>query len=587
MKQFFKYMMASLCALILFGVFCFFMAIGSLATMLTLGSTSTPTLVKEHSVYELELRGTISERSDADPYQAIILEAMGNEQDPVYGLNDILASIRKAKENPNIDGIWLHGGSLAMGSATAKAIRDALIDFRSSGKFIIAYADTYGQQNYYLASVANRLYVNPSGSIDWHGMSANLQFYPRLLEKLGVEMQVVKVGTFKSAVEPFILTGMSDANKLQYNVLLQDQWQTYTQAISLSRNISIDQLNALADRFMALQPSEELVSSHMADSTCYVQDIHNVLAQLTGTEDFNLLSHTDMLSVQEDLPTGDKVAILYAEGDITDEKGEGIVGKKMVKDIQDLMDDDDIKAVVLRVNSGGGSAYASEQIHHAIALLKEKKPVVVSMGDYAASGGYYISCNANYIYAEPNTLTGSIGIFGLIPNFGGLANKVGVDFDGIKTHQHADLESNMVLRGMNPTERAMMQAEINRGYDLFTRRCAEGRGLTQDSIKVIGEGRVWTGRRALAIGLVDSLGNISDAINKAAELANLTDYQTVEYPEPEDMMTQLMKAFSGEARADRIMEHQLGRETYQALRYTQQLRDAARIQARMPYIIFE
>lgn len=591
MKQFLKYTLATMVGLFVFSVIGFFFLMVMLAGLVASSSSSADTKIEPHSVYCIEMNGSVSERTADDNYEAALLEALGQPAQREYGLNDLLANIKIAKENPNIDGIYLRGGSLSMGPATADVLRRALVDFRESGKFVVAYADTYGQNSYYLASCADHLYVNADGSLDWHGMAANLEFYPRLLKKLGVEMQIVKVGTFKSAVEPYILTGMSDANRLQYNVLLNDIWSEKLAVVGASRGMTPDSLNLLADRYMALQPQADYVSTGLIDSLCYEQDVDSVLIALTGTEDYELLTSSRLpeLSAQY---SKNEIAVIYAEGDITDDSGDGIVGTEMVPLIDDIADDDNVKAVVLRVNSGGGSAYASEQIHHALTLLKGRKPLVVSMGDYAASGGYYISCLADYIFAEPTTLTGSIGIFGMIPSFAGTADMVGLDFDGVKTNKHADLENNMVLKGMSADERALMQAEINRGYELFTRRCAEGRGISQDSIKAIGEGRVWSGTRALAIGLVDSLGGIDAAIAKAVELAGVEDYAVAEYPEEEDMFTRMLNALSASAsvlfpklRMEKALEQRLGKDVYDNLLYFEQMHSTSRIQARIPYQI--
>lgn len=585
MKQFFKIMLAVICGLFLWGVIKVFIFFGFLGSAL---ASSTPTTTaKPHSVYELELRGQVVEYQDEnDKMAASFMAMLEDDRYSIYGLNDILANIREAKENPKIDGIYLHGGTMQMGYATAQALREALQDFRESGKFVIAYADNYGQNNYYVATAADSLFINEIGSLSWQGMGVNISFYTKMLEKLGVEMQVVKVGTFKSAVEPYILTKMSEPNKLQYNTLLDDIWTKISQDVAASRGIDVAQLNALADRNMLFEPQTEYLQNGLVDGLCYPQDIDQLLAKLTGTDDYELLDYDDMLGVRTMKPfAADKVAILYAEGEISDNGQDGIIGKKMVEAIDEIADDEDVKAVVFRVNSPGGSAYASEQIHHAISLLKQKKPVVVSMGDYAASGGYYISCGANYIYAEPTTLTGSIGIFGLIPNVQKLTEKIGVSTDGVQTHQHANLESDMIIRGMNAQEREMMQAEINRGYDLFTRRCAEGRGVSQDEIKKIGEGRVWSGTRAKEIGLVDEMGSINDALVKAAELANLDNYEVAEYPEPEDIWEKLLKDFQKSASVSAFIERTLGTERYQMLREFEQLENKPSIQARLPYYI--
>lgn len=586
MKQFLKYTLATVCGLLLFALvsmFFFFALLGSLAAM---GSSDAVTKAEPHSVYCIDMRGSVAERTDYDKFTAAMMELAGQKQDPQYGLNDLVENIRKAKDNPNIDGICLKGGKLQMGWATAQTLRHELMAFKESGKFVIAYADFYGQLNYYLASCADRVLVNPSGAIDWHGLSVTMAFYQRLLDKLGVEMQIVKVGTFKSAVEPYIRTSMSEANRLQMEVLLNEVWHQVRADVAESRNMSPDALDSLADHYMGLQPAEDYLAEGLADSLCYEEGLDSVLTALCG-EDYEILSHEDMLSVvtKPEKYQKDKIAILYAEGTITDDTGDGIVGKDMVETIAELTEKENVKAVVLRVNSPGGSAFASEQINHALCLLKEKKPLVVSMGDYAASGGYYISAPGDFIFAEHNTITSSIGIFGVIPNIGGLTDKVGLDFDALATHKHGNLEANSVLKGMNEEERIMMQAEINRGYDLFTRRCAEGRHISQDSVKVIGEGRVWTGIHALQLGLVDSIGSLDDAVRKAAALAEIEEYAIKEYPEEDDEFTKLLKAFGSASVADRMVRKAVGDERYERMYYLRHLATEPSVQARLPYFI--
>ena len=507
---------------------------------------STPeTKVKEHSVYCLNMKGTVIEQAkEASPFDGLMNNTpygMGKQE--TIGLDDILSNIRLAKENELIEGIFLKGGELSVGAANAKAIRDALLDFKESGKWVIAYADNYAQINYYIVSAADKIYLNPSGSVSWHGLGGNKGYYKRLLEKIGVEMQVVKVGTFKSAVEPYIRTSMSEEDRKQTEIYLYGVWNNVLSAVSQSRHISIDKLNAYADEYMDMQPEAKYVQYGLVDSLVYVQTMDTILKDLTGTKDFKLLSHDKMNNVKRDKKKSDnKIAVVYAEGEITEDSGDGIVGTEMIKTLGKVMKNEEVKAMVFRVNSPGGSAYASEQIWHAVKLIQEAGiPVVVSMGDYAASGGFYISCEADYIFAEPTTLTGSIGIFGMFPNFSKLRDKVGYDIDGIGTNKHATLPSNMTMRGMDASERAIMQAEINRGYDLFTSRCAEGRHKSQDYIKSIGEGRVWLGEDAIGLGLVDKLGNIDNAIAKAAELAGVEDYALMYYPAKKDPMEELMK----------------------------------------------
>jgi protease-4 len=379
----------------------------------------------------------------------------------------------------------------------------------------------------------------------WDGLSAQKEYYTRLFEKIGVEMQILKVGTFKSAVEPYFRTSMSEADRKQTEQYLGGIWSEMKVAVGQSRQIAPEQLHAYADECMSLQPQEKYLTYNFVDSLVYIQEMDSILRTYAGTKDYKQLSNNQMTSVERSkIAATDKVAVLYAEGAIVDAGTDGIVEGKILKTIKKIYDDSDVKAVVFRVNSPGGSADASEQIWHAIKMLQDKGiPVVVSMGDYAASGGYYISCNADYIYAEPTTLTGSIGIFGTVPNLSKLREKVGLDVDGVSTNKHSALTTNAVIKGMNPQEMALMQNMVERGYDLFTRRCADGRGMTQDEIKKIGEGRVWLGKDALEIGLVDSLGNINDAIAKAVELAELGEYQLVSYPEKTDPIQEMLKMF--------------------------------------------
>lgn len=520
---------------------------------------STPSAsLEENTIYRIDLDGVLVEQAPTDdPFAALLSGANipGYSDQNTVGLDDLLSNIRLAKDNDKVLGIYLRGGSLQMAPASAKAIRDALLDFKQSGKFVIAYADSYGQTNYYVASVADKVFLNAVGSVAWDGLSAQKMYYTRLLDKIGVEMQILKVGTFKSAVEPYFRTSMSDADRKQTRQYITGIWEEMTTAVGLSRQLTPEQLNAYADECMSLQPEYKYVNYGLVDTLVYVQDMDSVLRAYAGTKDYKTMSTSRMATVKRaSVKATDEIAVLYADGEITDDSGSGIVGTEMVKTIKEIAKDDNVKAVVLRVNSPGGSANASEQIWHAVKTLQAKGlPVVVSMGDYAASGGYYISCEADYIYAEPITLTGSIGIFGTVPNLGKLRDKVGIDIDGVGTNQHSDLQVNMVYKGMNADEYRLMQNMVERGYDLFTSRCAEGRGMSQDAIKAIGEGRVWLGKEAVEIGLVDELGNIDDAICKAAELAEIGQYALTYYPEKEDPMESLLSMFDNSTPEERLM----------------------------------
>lgn len=540
-------------------VICVLLYIGMCAWMgyLMGGMFSTPTTkLTAKSVYRLQLKGTLVEQAqESNPLAGLLSASPYYNQSETVGLDDLLSNIRLAKTDDRIEGIYLDGGSLSMAPASAKAIRDALLDFKTSGKWIIAYASSYGQTNYYVASVADKIFLNPTASIDWNGLTAQKAYYKRLLDKLGIEMQILKVGTFKSAVEPYFRTSMSEADRLQTEQYINGIWSEMKAAVAESRHIVVEQLEQYADEYMGLQPQEKYLQYGFVDSLVYAEGMDNILRTYMGTKDYTLLSTGQLASVERTPSKAyAKVAVVYAEGEITDESGDGIVGKDMVKLFKKIAKDEDVCAVVLRVNSPGGSADASEQIWHAVQTLKQDgRPVVVSMGDYAASGGYYISCGADYIFAEPTTLTGSIGIFGTVPNLSQVLDKVGLDYDGVSTNRHSDLQVNMVYKGMNTEEYAMMQAMVERGYDLFTRRCAEGRHTTQDAIKEIGEGRVWLGKDAIGIGLVDSLGNIDDAIRKAVELADIPDYQVVYYPEATDPLEDLLSMFDNTTDEEKLL----------------------------------
>ncbi|MBR4432051.1 MAG: signal peptide peptidase SppA [Paludibacteraceae bacterium] len=519
--------------------------------------SSSSVSLEDQTVYRLQLKGTLVEQAKEDNPFAELLGSMpysNYANDETFGLDDILSNIRLAKNNDKILGIWLDGAELSMAPASAKAIRDALLDFKQSGKWVIASAKRYNETNYYVASVADRICLDPTGSVAWHGMFAQKMYYTRLLEKIGVKMNIIKVGTFKSAVEPYFRTSMSEADRKQTKEYLDGLWNEYKTAVSASRQISVEQLDILADRVMGIQSAEENLAARLVDTIVYVQDMDSLLRVYAGTKDYKTLTTSKLAKVERPKSKAkDEVAVLYLEGTITDETGDGIVGKEVVKTLKKIRKDKDIKALVLRVNSPGGSADASEQIWHAIQNIKaDSIPVIVSMGDYAASGGYYISCGADYIFAEPTTLTGSIGIFGTIPDASKLRNKIGLDIDGITTNKHSDMDF-VVLKGMTTEETAMMQAMVERGYDLFTRRCAEGRHVSQDYIKSIGEGRVWLGFKGKEIGIVDELGNMDDAISKAVELAGLESYKLTYYPEKKDPYEELLKMFDNTTDEERLV----------------------------------
>lgn len=537
------------------GIGVYFLFCGIFGLLMGDMMSTSNTVLEENTIYRLDLSGVLVDQvTEENPFDALLGEMSGQTTTTV-GLNNVLSNIALAKDNDKVLGIYLRGGDLSAGPASAKALRDALLDFKQSGKFIIAYADSYTQTNYYIASVADKMYLNAVGNIAWDGMTAQKQYMTRLFEKIGVEMQILKVGTFKSAVEPYFRTSMSAEDRKQTEQYLAGIWSEVKTAVAQNRPITVEQLDAYADECMSLQPQHKYVDYGFVDTLVYVQDMDTVLRMYAGTKDYNLLSTRKMTNVKRaENNATDKVAVLYAEGQIFDSGKEGIVDTEVIKIVKKIHKDDAIKAVVLRVNSPGGSANASEQIWHAVQTLQEKGlPVVVSMGDYAASGGYYISCCADYIYAEPTTLTGSIGIFGTVPNVSKLMDKIGLDIDGVSTNKHSDLTVNALYKGMNKQEFALMQSMVERGYDLFTKRCADGRGVSQEDIKKVGEGRVWLGKDALEIGLVDELGNITNAIAKAAELANLGEYAIVDYPEKTDPIEELLKMFDTTTPEERLV----------------------------------
>lgn len=519
--------------------------------------SSSSVKLEDKTVYRLQLKGTLVEQAKEDNPFAELMGSVpyGNyASDETVGLDDILSNIRLAKNDDKILGIWLDGAELSMAPASAKAIRDALLDFKTSGKWIIASAKNYRETNYYVVSVADRICLDPTGSVAWHGMFAQKMYYTRLMEKIGVKMNIIKVGTFKSAVEPYFRTSMSEADRKQTKEYLDGLWNEYKSAVSASRHISVEQLDALADRVMGIQSAEDNLAAGLVDTIVYTQDMDSLLRVYAGTKDYKTLTTGKLAKVERPKSKAkDEVAVLYLEGTITDDSGDGIVGKEVVKTLKKIRKNKDVKALVLRVNSPGGSADASEQIWHAIQNIKaDSIPVVVSMGDYAASGGYYISCGADYIYAEPTTITGSIGIFGTIPDASKLRDKIGLDIDGITTNKHSDMDF-VVMKGMTSEEIDMMQKMVERGYDLFTRRCADGRHVEQSYIKSIGEGRVWLGFKGKEIGIVDELGNIDDAISKAVELAGLESYKLTYYPEKKDPYEELLKMFDNTTEEEKLV----------------------------------
>jgi len=581
MKDFLKFTLATVVGIILSSIVIFF--IGAIILFGTIASSDSEVKVKANSVMFLDFNGMLEERTEDNPFKEFI-----GDDFSTYGLDDILSSIKKAKENEDIKGIYIQAKNLGASYASLQEIRNALADFKKSGKFIVAYSDNYTQKLYYLSSVADKVLLNPKGIIEWKGLAAQPMFYKDLLEKIGVEMQIFRVGTYKSAVEPFIATEMSPANREQVSEYIGSIWNQMLTDVSASRKISKDSLNAYANRMLMFYPSEQSVKCGLADTLIYKNEVRNYLKQLTKTDkDDNLavMSLNDMINVKRNVPkdkSGNAIAVYYAFGGIDESTDEGIVSEKVIKDLRELRENKDIKAVVLRVNSPGGSAFGSEQIWSEVKALKKEKTVVVSMGDYAASGGYYISCAADCIVAEPTTLTGSIGIFGMFPNVKGLTDKVGLKFDVVKTNKFSDLGA--TGRGMNTDEQALIQMTINQGYDTFLSRCAEGRKMSKANIGKIAEGRVWTGEKAKKIGLVDELGGIDKAIEIAVKKAKLKEYTVLSYPEKKDFLSTIFKEKPTHYIESKLMESTFG-ELYKGFGMIKDVQKLDNIQARVPFDI--
>lgn len=587
MKDFVKYMLATVAGLFVFGIIVTALSVMSLVGMVA--STESTTVVDDNSVLVINLSGIIDEQSQDNLVGELIGSTVGSS-----GLNDMLNAIRKAKDNDRIKGIYIQAGALDTGYATMEELRQALADFKKSKKWIVAYADTYTQSAYYVASVADKVYLNPKGMLDLHGLGSQPMFYKDLFAKFGVHYQVVKVGTYKSFTESYTEDRMTEANREQVTAYLGGLWGNICKAIAQDRKVSVDSLNAYADRLIIFEPAENLVRYKLVDGLLYADQVKAEVKKRLGLDDDDTicqLSVSDMQSVKDAPQKGDEIAVYYAYGSIVQmETGSQLSGSHSIvmsdvcRDLEDLMNDDDVKAVVVRINSGGGDAYASEQLWRQMSLLKAKKPVVVSMGDYAASGAYYMSCPASWIVAEPNTLTGSIGIFGVIPDLSELVTqKLGVKFDEVKTNRNSTF-GNVMARPLNSEEQTYLQAYINRGYTLFRQRVADGRHKSVDEIEKIAQGRVWIASDALRIGLVDQLGTLDAAIAKAAQLAKTDKYYTTEYPAPQSWVDQLLDFSAGDSYLDTKLRTTLG-DLYEPYSLLLNLNHREAMQARVPFIL--
>lgn len=606
MKDFLKTIAASFIALVLFVGVAGAISVISIIGMAATAGLSQKSSVEDGSVLVLDMDATISEQTrEASPMAML----QGGDTHTV-GLSDMLRAIKNAKENDKVKGIFLSGGELISDISQKQELRDALVDFKKSKKWIIAYGENYGIGSYYVASVADKIYTNPSGMIEWDGLGSSMPFLKNLLDKLGVKAMAFKCGKFKSATENFTEDKMSEPSRQQAQRYISVWWNTMCKAVSESRHISIDSLNSYADNAMSMQDAKVLVKTKMVDGLLYGDEVKNVIKKQLKLDKDEDIPQVFVSDLQDEKEKGDKVAVYYASGDIVDvaprqgmfSNAELIVGDDFCKDMADIADDDDIKAVVLRINSGGGSAYASEQMWHAIEQLKKEKPVVVSMSGAAASGGYYISSGANYIYAEPTTITGSIGIFGLLGDGSKLFNKYGITFDAVQTNRNSAMGGiavptplfAMFSTSLTPEQAAKIQANVDHGYNLFKTRVAKGRKLSMAAVEERAQGHVFTGTDALKLKLVDGLGGLDKAVAKAAQLAKLKEYHAVGYPAEKSFFEKMMEkeTYSG----DKYLESKIRAEynnklreslgaLYEPLMMLQNIGCYGRVQARMPYMM--
>lgn len=591
MKQFFKYVAATIVGLFAFGVIMIFFGFICLIGMVV-SSSGAPSLL-DNSVMVLKLQGEISDKAEED----WLGEITGNQFNQL-GMNKILSAIHKAKKEDKVKGIYLETGILQTDYATLQEIRGALADFKKSGKWIIAYGDNFSQGGYYLSSVANKVYVNPEGNIDWHGIASQTQYIKDVAAKFGVHFTVVKVGKYKSFTEMYTEDKMSDANREQVSRYINGLWQQILTEVSASRNINKDSLNHYADGIMAFEDSQLLKSRKLVDGFCYYDEIRDVVKKQLGLKSDEKIHQASMddvnAAVEDGNALGDQIAVYYCQGNIVSAassslygSGQEIVSKQVIKDLQELGDDDNIKAVVLRINSGGGEAYASEQLWRAVSMLNKKKPVVVSMGGMTASGAYYMSMGARYVMAQPTTLTGSIGIFGALPDWSDLmTQKLGFKYAEVKTNRHSSYGTAGSTRHWTPEEIGILQANVNRGYALFRKRVADGRKLPVEQVEQIAQGRVWLGTDAKSIKLVDGLGNLNDAIAKAAQLAKISDYGTQEYPASADWMDQLLDRVSGTSGSylDEQLRLTLG-DLYKPFMTIRNMKEKEPVQATLPFML--
>ncbi len=589
MKQFFKQVAATVVGIVVFGVI---IAVFGLISLLGMVVGSDKPSLKDNSVLVVRLDDAIVDKGGDDDVLAML---KGEETN--VGLNEILSAIKKAQDDDHIKGIYLEADQVGSDYATLQEIRNALADFRKKGKWIIAYGDAYSQGDYYVASVANKVYVNPQGAIALHGFSAQPMFYKDLFAKVGLKFTIVKVGTYKSAVEPLTEDKMSDANREQVSRYINGIWQQFLSDVSTSRGINKQTLNSYADGITEVEDPKLLKARKLVDGYCYYDEIKKVVKKQLGIDEDDKISQVSVKTINNivaDSDEGDNIAVYYCSGDIVSSpsnnpinQSQQIVSTDVISDLNDLADNKHVKAVVLRINSGGGDAYASEQLWHAVSLLNKKKPVVVSMGDYAASGAYYMSMGARYIVAQPNTLTGSIGIFAALPDKSELmTKKLGLKFDEVKTNKNSGYFAAGTARPWSPDELAFLQGSVNRGYALFRQRVADGRKMKVDEVEKIAQGRVWIGADAKNIKLVDALGGLDDAVKKAAALAKVSEWHTTEYPKPVDLTTQMLSRLDGAKGSylDEQLRLTLG-EYYAPFMWVRKCQERQPLQAALPYAI--
>ncbi|VTR45077.1 signal peptide peptidase SppA [Sphingobacterium thalpophilum] len=585
MRSFFKYVLATITGILVSFVILFIVFMGIIGAIISSASSDQEVVVKSNSVLFLSFDYEITERSEANPLGSLNLPGYTIKS---IGLDDILERIRYAATDGNIKGIYIDAGSIGTGFASLKEIRDELQTFKKTGKFVVAYNAGYNQKAYYVASIADKVYVNPQGTVDFRGLASSTMFYKDLLDKVGVEMQIVKVGTFKSAVEPFFLNQMSDPNRLQVSSYLGSIYDTFINEISASRKIAADSLRAIADGYL-VRNADDAVRYKLADAKLYKDELLSDLRKrlhMGEKEEIPFVSLLDYNKKIKSDVSSSEIAVLYATGEIVDGEGKGpgeIGGDKLSRELRALREDDAVKAVVLRINSPGGSALASDIIWREVVLTKKVKPVIVSMGDVAASGGYYIAAAADSIFAEPTTITGSIGVFGVIPNFQNLMNnKIGVHYDGVKTAKFADLMTTFD-RPLTAEERDIIQKEVDKVYTTFTGVVAGGRKLSVAAVDSIGQGRVWTGMQGVNNKLVDRLGNVETAIRAAAKKANLSKYKVAQYPEKEDPFTSILNNSKEKVQAW-VAREQMG-EYYRYFDVIKKATAQSGVQARLPYTV--